>query len=272
MKKVIATLIMSAIFLSPTSVNAAKLEPCMEEQCVKYFKNFQRAAKYGHAKANVILGNFYYYGYGVEANPRNALTYFKKAARKKNTAAQYMAGLLYVSDFDFRDIEDGVEYLEKAAKKDHKSAIFMLGVIHLTDEYGLKDKEKADTFLSLAYEKRHPNMPEIIEHITKSVEINSSNFPKLSAQVASAPMLVNADGRRDWPADEVERIEVRGPSLTSLLNSELLAMRKPVKSLGTRFKGKSCAERIGCQSTSADKLDDFSSLVLIPNGFGIVSR
>ena len=272
MKKLILILAVAGILSLSTNANAAKLEPCMEEHCVKYYKNFKRAIKYGHGKANVIVGNFYYYGYGVEANPKKALTYFLKAARKKNTAAQYMTGLLYVSDLGFRDIPAGMKYLEKAAKKDHKSAIFMLGVIHLSDEYGLANRSKADEYLARAYDDRHENMPEIIEHINKSVEINALNFPMLASAIARNSLVADSDGKMIWPNDGIERIEVRGPTLIDLLNEELMAMRKPIKSAGTRMIGKSCAERIGCNATSADKLDDFTSLVIIPTGFGVVSR
>lgn len=244
----------------------------MTEQCKAYFKGFKKAASNGHQKANVVLGNFYYYGYGVESNPRTALSYFKKAARGRITSAQYMAGLLYVSEFDFQDVEKGIEYLEKAASNNHKTANFMLGVVYLTDEYGVMDTKKADAYLAAAYESRQINVPEIIDHIKKSTEITNETFPLLAAQINSDPILTIEDGKSQWPDDEVERITVTGPSLTNMLNSQLLSMRKPIKSLGTRFKGKSCAERIECKSTSADKLDDFSSLVIAPGSFGIVSR
>lgn len=256
----------------PAAANANKLEECMTEQCVAYFNNFQKAARNGHQSANVVLGNFYYYGYGVKANPRVALTYFKKAAREQITSAQYMSGLLYISESDFRDVDDGIEYLEKAASKDHKSAIFMLGVVHLSDEYGIKNLKKADQYLASAYDNRHESMPEIIDHIKKSTGITASNFPKLYAELSSTAMLTDTDGSSSWPADEIERITITGPSLTNMLNSRLLDMRQPIKSLGTRLQGKSCAERIECNSTSAGKLDDFTSLVIIPNGFGTISR
>lgn len=268
---IIVIMTLSLSFSAPSG--AAKLEPCMTEQCKAYFKGFKKAAKYGHLKANVVLGNFYYYGYGVESNPRTALTYFKKAARGKITSGQYMAGLLYVSESDFQDVDKGIEYLEKAAERDHKTANFMLGVVYLTDEYGVKDVKKADEYLALAYQSRQINVPQIIDHIKKSTEITNDTFPMLAAQINNAPMLQSEEGKSKWPDDDdIERITVSGPSLTNMLNSQLLSMRKPVKSLGTRFKGKSCAERIECKSTSADKLDDFSSLVIAPGSFGIVSR
>jgi tetratricopeptide (TPR) repeat protein len=267
---ILLLLAFSLSFSAPSA--AAKLEPCMTEQCKAYFKGFKKAAKNGHQKANVVLGNFYYYGYGVESNPRTALTYFKKAARGKITSAQYMAGLLYVSESDFQDVEEGIEYLEKAAQNNHKTAKFMLGVVYLTDEYGVKNVKKADEYLASAYESRQINVPEIIDHIKKSTEITNETFPMLAAQINSAPMLESEEGKSKWPDDEIERITISGPSLTNMLNSQLLSMRKPIKSLGTRFKGKSCAERIECKSTTADKLDDFSSIVILPGSFGIVSR
>ena len=260
-----------SLFFSASST-AAKLEPCMTEQCKAYFKGFQRAAKNGHQKANVILGNFYYYGYGVESNPRTALTYFKKAARGKITSAQYMAGLLYVSESDFQDVEEGIEYLEKAAESNHKTANLMLGVVYLTEEYGVRDLRKADRYLALAYESRQINVPEVIDHIKKSTKITNETFPLLAAQINNAPMLQSEEGESKWPDDDIERITISGPSLTNMLNSQLLSMRKPIKSLGTRFKGKSCAEQIGCQSTSADKIGDLTNMTIFPASFGVVSR
>jgi hypothetical protein len=136
----------------------------------------------------------------------------------------------------------------------------------------VKNVKKADEYLASAYESRQINVPEIIDHIKKSTEITNETFPMLAAQINSAPMLESEEGKSKWPDDEIERITISGPSLTNMLNSQLLSMRKPIKSLGTRFKGKSCAERIECKSTTADKLDDFSSIVILPGSFGIVSR
>jgi tetratricopeptide (TPR) repeat protein len=271
MNKCLKMLLIASTLLLPASVLASKLEECMTDQCVKYFKSFEKASRSGHQSANVILGNFYYYGHGVKSNPRLALTYFKKAAKAKITSAQYMSGLLYVSESDFRDVDDGIEYLEKAAKKEHSSAIFMLGVVYLTDEYGIKDAEKADNYLATAYENRHERMPVIINHIKKSTEITATNFPKLYAEINKAPMLTNSNGSSIWPDAGIERITVNGPTLTNMLNEQLLAMRKPIKSLGTRLQGKSCGERIECKGSSINNLADLTSLVIIPTGFGVVS-
>lgn len=110
------------LLLSSNSISAATLPSnCQAESCQQHFKQFSVAAKRGHAQAMSTLGQFYYHAYGTEKNVDLALTYFKKASRLGgDTAAQFKAGLIYLTEPSHKDIDQSIKYLKKAAKKKYK--------------------------------------------------------------------------------------------------------------------------------------------------------
>ena len=80
----------------PTFASASTtLEPCMESQCVEYFKAYKILTKRGHSEAMATLGELYYAGYGTEKNTKQALKWFRRAAKFGVTTAQYKADILY---------------------------------------------------------------------------------------------------------------------------------------------------------------------------------
>ncbi|REL34462.1 tetratricopeptide repeat protein [Thalassotalea euphylliae] len=237
---------------------ASKLTECNTDTCAEYFKQYQAAATRGHAGAMSLLGQLYQAGYGTEANIKKALHYYKKAAKGGDIAAHYKAGLIYLSDPGFKDLNKGVRYLETAARKNYKNANFLLGIAYLSKGFGLHDLVKADSYLAKSYQDNHPDMPAVIELIQTSQPITAENFPDLSLALANQPLAKNENGRLVWPHDETEVITITSPPIEEVLTEQLVLYRRPAKALGSRLPNSQCKNQFGCYSTSgAEGLLDF---------------
>ncbi|NMP33202.1 sel1 repeat family protein [Thalassotalea sp. M1531] len=240
---------------------------CQSELCKNYFNDFRIAAKRGHPQAMSTLGQFYYHAYGTEKNINEALKYFKRASRLGgDSAAQLKAGIIYISEESHKDIEQGIKYLKKAAKKDYKAANFVLGMIYFDESFGKQEFQLADKYLAAAYKQRYKEVAKIALFIKQDDEIPAKFFPKLLAAMNAVPLLESANGNITWPQDEVEVITVTSPPLETVLREQLVTYRRPIKTTGTRFTGKSCAERTSCYaSDGVEGMADYSFLTISYN-------
>ncbi|MFD2165930.1 tetratricopeptide repeat protein [Thalassotalea euphylliae] len=223
-----------------------KIEQCNSDSCKQYFKQYKIAAKRGHPLAMLTLGQFYKNGYGVEANEKLALKYFKKAAKAGFTAAQLHAGYIYMTSDEHYDIDKSIKYLSRAAYYKDKNANFLLSILYFDKRYQRRDLKKVDQYLAMAYEQKHKQVPEAIAYIETEMPIDSATFPELTKAQEVVALVKNQQGVLEWPKDEMEVITITSPPLEDMFNEQLMAFRKPIKSTGTRFKGKTCTERQSC--------------------------
>ena len=220
---------------------------CQLDSCKESFAQFELAAKRGHAQAMATLGQFYYHAYGTEKDVGAALKYLRKASRLGgDTGAQFKAGLIYLKEPGYKDIDEGIKYLNKAAKKKYKSANFVLGMVYMSPEFGKQDDKLADSYLAKAYQQKHPEMVRVAKALMSEGKPNIQDFPELAAAIEDEPLVKSASGELNWPQDEMEVITVTSPPLETVLREQLVTYRRPVKTTGTRFSGKRCAERVSC--------------------------
>ncbi|MFD2165927.1 tetratricopeptide repeat protein [Thalassotalea euphylliae] len=263
-KKIITVLLaLTVSVLTNQAIAAEKIDKCMEEKCINYFKQYKKAAKRGHPLAMLTLGQFYLHGYGTKANPKVALKHFKKAARHGYTAAHFKAGYIYMTNKDLRDIERSVKYLENAAKYDYKGSNFVLGMLYFDKQYKSRDLAKADSYFEKAYREKYEQMPTVVQFIEQEMPISAQSFPKLFEAMNEVPLHKGKDGALSFPSDGVEVITVTSPPLEQSFHKQLMDFRKAIKSTGTRFLGKTCLERLTCMQR-ADIADatDFNFLFL----------
>ena len=250
--------LVSLIFASLNS-SAVTLSSCQTKPCITYFKQYQKAAKRGHAQAMAMLGEFYYQGYGVKQNRKLALKYYNLAAKRGITSAQYKAGLVYLINKAEQKPEKAVKLLTKAANADYKEASYLLGRVYLTTEFGLQDLHKADYYLAKAYKLEHPDIPQLLVSLSHLYPDSfAAQFPLLEAVYENSPLIVN-DGKLTWPhTKHMEVIEVEGYAPETLFELQLSSYRRPVKSLGSRLNGYSCEKTVGCyQVGNMQELGDF---------------
>ncbi|MDO6691984.1 hypothetical protein Q4574_01755 [Aliiglaciecola sp. 3_MG-2023] len=98
------------------------------------------------------MGNFYMLGYGIEKDPRKALSMYKKAGKWDQASAQYKTGLIYLSQMVDDDPSRGITYLKEAVKNKFYQAAYVLGAVYLEGELVEQDYEEASEWLELASE------------------------------------------------------------------------------------------------------------------------
>lgn len=260
----VASLVSALVAMSYVpSANAEKMRECNTDTCKEYFKKYRTAAKRGHPLAMATLGQFYFHGYGTEKNEKMALKYLKKGSRGGYPSASFKAGYIYLTSEKFKDIDDSIDYLEKATKGDYKGSHFLLGMIHYDKKYGVQDFEKADEHLTKSYKAQYNQVPKAINFIKENNDLNEQNFPKLTAELNKEPLAKGDNGELIWPESTMEVITINSPPLQATFDRQLVTFRKAIKSTGTRFKGKTCTERLTCMQR-ADIADatDFNFLFL----------
>ena len=106
---------------------------------------YHRDAKQGNAMAQYNLGDIYYYGMGVDQDPKAAIQWYHKAANQGYVKAQYALGKIYYNIE--RDYRKAMKWYRKAAQG-HAEAQHTLGQIYysgIDDKYGEVVLEKNHT-------------------------------------------------------------------------------------------------------------------------------
>ncbi|MDE6510788.1 MAG: sel1 repeat family protein [Muribaculaceae bacterium] len=89
------------------------------------------AARQGSADAQLILGDIYLYGKGIEEDHAEAARWYRKAAGQDVARAQLCIGtLLYCGDGVPQDYTEAFNWLSKAAEKGDAVAQFLLGEMY----------------------------------------------------------------------------------------------------------------------------------------------
>ena len=265
MKNIILASLFCLIVFNPLSYSndqidkhqsSSSMSYCQLEECKRYFKQYKKAAKRGHAGAMATLGQFYYTGYGTEPNELKAIKFLKQASRYADTIAQYKLGLIYLTSEKNYQFDAAIKYLNKAAKKDHKDANILLGTIYYNNQFTPQNFALADQYLSKSYQQRHPQMPKVISNINAKVSLDNKNFPLLSQGLAETPLVVS-EGVSQWPENEMEVLTITSPPLAQILDKNLIAFRNTITNTGSRIPGKSCGEIIGCNQSLGGNLSGF---------------
>lgn len=97
----------------------------VEEDDVEAVKWYSMAVALGNAEAMSKLGEMYQYGYGVKANDFEAVKWYKKAAERNSANGQFRLGWMYEAGRGGlpRDLGMALKYYRLAAKQEHKMAI-----------------------------------------------------------------------------------------------------------------------------------------------------
>ncbi len=246
MKFISTSFLLGFFFLYTSPAKAEQITQCQSEFCQHYFNEFKKGAKRGHIRAYSALGQFYYVGYGTEKNEAEGVKYMYKAARLGEVSAQYLIGVISISNEDFFDAKRAVKYLKKAAKFDYKDANYILGTLFINDKLVAKDYKEADYYLARAYEQRDLRVPELIASIADDLKNHEKHFPKLTTAMLEQPLMTSNTGEVSWPADEIEVLTITAPPLEERFKQELVTFKKRKKTTGSKFLGKSCGQQTGC--------------------------
>jgi len=108
-------------------------------------------AEKGDARAQFDIGFMHAYGWGVQRDPAEAITWYRKAANQGLQIAQHFLGLAYVNGEGVRP--DGAEagrWFARAAAQGFAQAQFMLGLMILDGRGVPKDVVQGYAFIVMA--------------------------------------------------------------------------------------------------------------------------
>lgn len=122
------------------------------KEAIKWYKE---AAKLGHTKSQLKLGKLYFQGLGTDINYDAAAKYLKEPADSGFVDAQYMLGMIYLSGSTQikKNESRAFEWIKKAAEDFHADAMFQAGNMYYQGIGTNKDLKKARKYLELASEQ-----------------------------------------------------------------------------------------------------------------------
>lgn len=120
-------------------------------ECFSDEKNYEEAAAWykqaalsGYAAAQNYLGEYYYYGNGVEEDKEEAVEWFRKAAEQGYAAAQNSLGKCYYNGEGVeQDYKEAVKWYQKAVKQGYAAAQNHLGECYYRGTGVEKDHKEA---------------------------------------------------------------------------------------------------------------------------------
>ena len=152
MKKIISAILVCGSLLYADSVNLGN----QLEQEHNDYNTFFAAAKSGDIDAQMILGEMYLDGIGIEADHQKAFFWLSKAARSGDSQAQYLLGFMYENGLKVAsNIKRAVKWYTEAALQGDILAQYNLAIIYKEGKGEVeKDMKKAFKWLTLVQESK----------------------------------------------------------------------------------------------------------------------
>ena len=248
-RKIKQLTLFTALLLALPSSYATGLEACNTAECKDYFDAYKILTKRGHSDAMATLGELYYSGYGTEKDIKQALKWFRRAAKFGNTTAQYKAGVMYLQNTDYQDIDKGITLLKKSTKVDFSPSALVLGKVYLDGHLVEQDQQEADNWLAKAYELNNNEAKALAKQLKEAEYANTLALPKLFSLVEADK---GAASGSDSPIGEMETLTVTAPDYKKYFDDEIARLnntRPDTKSgTGSNIAGRTCAEMWGCSS------------------------
>jgi TPR repeat protein len=157
---------------------------------------YAKAAEFGHIRAQLKLGEMYYYGIGTEKKPGVAAKWLKQPAEQGYSNAQYLLGLIY-SKGEGSDIvksnSEALYWFKKAAEDYHAEAAYQAGRMYY---YGIGEQanpDQAQKYLKIAQEHGHSDARLLLAGMAKkqqkaaAVQPSSQVVPPQRPQSTSPP-------------------------------------------------------------------------------------
>ena len=134
------TLLIGLAMLTLGSSVATQEKPPLPTEVVELIEK----AKAGDAVAQALLGKRYVDGKGVTKDDKEAVKWWRKAAKQNNARAQYGLGIMYDTGRGvLEDDKEAVKWYRKAAEQGYAAAQFELGVMYANGEGVPEDDKEA---------------------------------------------------------------------------------------------------------------------------------
>lgn len=180
MKKVmflISVFFMVFLFVSTDFAEPVSGDNFTKEKNEMMVESLKIAAEGGNVESQMNLGEIYYYGLGVKADPNEAAKWYLKAAEQGDVKSQSMLASMYMAGFGVKqDTGTGLKWLKKAAEQGDEISQFGLGIMHLLGSDDPKmpqdDKEAAKWFKKAAEKDFYPAMVKLAEMYSAGVGVD----------------------------------------------------------------------------------------------------
>lgn len=135
------------------------------------------SASKNFAPAQFILGRLLYKGEVIPKNIKKAAEWLDRAATQKNPYAAYLAGKIYLTEDEVKDIQRAIRSFKIAAENGNDYAEYQLGKIHLYGKDVPRDTDKAMYYLHLAAEHGNQYAAQLIH----SIRVNGNRTAALAS-------------------------------------------------------------------------------------------
>ena len=162
----------------------------------------QRAARFGNPDAALLLGTLYDSGDGIAADPREAVRYYRFAAREGRAAADFALGLIYEEGRSGvpQDLGEAAQRYRAAADNGHGAAQLFLGRMY-RDGRGVPADEAQAT---QRFREALDNLTDLAEsgnsesrYLIGTMYLQGEGVPRDPHQAAEELLAAAADGSRE---------------------------------------------------------------------------
>jgi TPR repeat protein len=118
------------------------------------FEVNRTAATEGHADAILAMGWFYVNGVGVDRSITDAITWYRRSARRGEPRAMFSLGFIA---YEQKDWDDAMTWLRRAAEAGHHRSLFWIGKLHWKGCTATQSRSEAMRLIHLATKKKVPD-------------------------------------------------------------------------------------------------------------------
>lgn len=122
-----------------------------------------RAAGEGHADATLAMGWFYINGVGVERSISDAITWYRRSARRGESRAMFSLGFIA---YEQKDWAEALTWFRRAADAGHHRSLFWLGMLHWRGRAVAQSRSEAMRLIHLAAQKKVPDATRALRWLT----------------------------------------------------------------------------------------------------------
>jgi V8-like Glu-specific endopeptidase len=245
--RVLALLILGLGLVAP--VAAAELDEAVAAarggEYATALRRLSPLAEKGDARAQFDIGFMHAYGWGLQRNPAEALTWYRKAADQGLAVAQHFLGLAYVNGDCVRpDDAEAARWFARAAAQGFAQSQYMLGLMNVDGRGVPKNSVQGYAFMVMAGQGGVRSAGRIVQNLklaeaerAQAQEIIAHWTPKPESSVAGvanprAEELLGLDRHigevvdpSTWPASAIGVVSVAHFSTGGWCTGTLIAPR-----------------------------------------------
>lgn len=136
------------------------------------FEINRKAAVEGHADATLAMGWFYLNGVGVARSISDAITWYRRSARRGEPRAMFSLGFIA---YEQKDWCDALTWFRRAADSGHHRSLFWIGKLHWKGRAVTQSRSEAMRLFHLAAKKRVPDATRALRWLTALNKITRDN-------------------------------------------------------------------------------------------------